>query len=334
MARQTASARLRPAQGERTEIENRLSRAAALTPRRQRLMLAILENPDDTFYLSARALARRYRVDVATIVRTVQALGYRRYADFATDLRQHFVARVTPYGILEAASREKRSLADHAAHSVSRDVRGLAALQGRFRAEDAVALGRRIHRAKRTVIVGVDLACPLAMFFAYGLTGIGVDAEAPVGGAGTIAHRIRLLGRGDVVVAISFGRCLKITVDAAELARRRCGAHLRHHRQRPDAAGAAMRRLCRHADPQLDVHRLVRGAAGVHQCRDRRLFANRPAAFGPGAAPARAGSDARGSLVGAGRTRNPAPVLIRNPVVTSCQRRIRGPAAALLRSRP
>ena len=221
MARQTASARLRPAQGERTEIENRLSRAAALTPRRQRLMLAILENPDDTFYLSARALARRYRVDVATIVRTVQALGYRRYADFATDLRQHFVARVTPYGILEAASREKRSLADHAAHSVSRDVRGLAALQGRFRAEDAVALGRRIHRAKRTVIVGVDLASPLAMFFAYGLTSIGVDAEAPVGGAGTIAHRIRLLGRGDVVVAISFGRCLRITVDAAELARRR-----------------------------------------------------------------------------------------------------------------
>lgn len=214
----------RPLQGERTEIEDRLSRAADLTLRRKRLVLAILENPDDTFHLSGRALARRYRVDVATIVRTVQALGYRRYADFATDLRRHFVARVTPYGILEAASRERRSLADHAAHTVSSDVRGLAQMERRFDPAQAVALARRIRRARRTVVIGVDLASPLALFLAYGLTAIGYDADAPVGGAGTLAHRLRLLRPGDVTIAISFGRCLKATVDAARLARRR-GVH-------------------------------------------------------------------------------------------------------------
>lgn len=198
-----------------------MSRAGNLTPRRKRLVLAILENPDDTFYLSARALARRYRVDVATIVRTVQALGYGGYAEFARDLRRHFVARVTPYGILEAATRERRSLADHAAHTVSSDVRGLAQMQRRFDPAQAVALARRIRRAARTLVVGVDLASPLAQFLAYGLTAIGYEAEAPVGGTGTLAHRVRLLRPGDVVVAISFGRCLKATVDAARLARRR-----------------------------------------------------------------------------------------------------------------
>src|SRR5262245_47939459 len=89
----------------RTAIEQRLAQAESrLNPRRRRLIQATLESPDETFFLSARALARRYLVDPATIVRTVQALGYSRYADFAADLRQHFVARLSPYRILEATT--------------------------------------------------------------------------------------------------------------------------------------------------------------------------------------------------------------------------------------
>ena len=76
---------------------------------RKKLVRAILENPDDTFFLSSRELAKRYSVDAATIVRTIQALGYRKYAEFAADLRSHFVTRITPYTVLKAASREKRA---------------------------------------------------------------------------------------------------------------------------------------------------------------------------------------------------------------------------------
>jgi DNA-binding MurR/RpiR family transcriptional regulator len=68
---------------------------------------AIRENSDDTFFLSSRELARRYDVDAATIVRTIQALGYQRFAEFAADLRSHFVTHITPYTILKAASEEK-----------------------------------------------------------------------------------------------------------------------------------------------------------------------------------------------------------------------------------
>jgi len=61
----------------RTAIEKRIARFEdRLSPKRRRLLQATLENPDETFFLSSRALARRYRVDPATIVRTVQALGY------------------------------------------------------------------------------------------------------------------------------------------------------------------------------------------------------------------------------------------------------------------
>jgi DNA-binding MurR/RpiR family transcriptional regulator len=206
----------------RTAIEKRIARyGAGLSPNRRRLLQATLENPDETFFLSSRALARRYRVDPATIVRTVQALGYERYNDFAADLREHFVSRLTPYRILKASTDEKRSVTDHVRHSLERDLGNLNRLQSGLDSERVVGFARRIHQARRIIVVGSDLATSLASFFAYALLPLGFDAEAPVGSGGNLQHKVRLLSKQDLLVAISFGRCLRVTVEAAKLARSR-----------------------------------------------------------------------------------------------------------------
>ena len=206
----------------RTAIELRLAEAQPrLNPRRRRLVQATLENPDQTFFLSSRALARRYGVDPATIVRTIQALGYERFADFAADLREHFKARLSPYRILEAAAREKRSVADHVRHSVERDMRNLSALSSALDPLRVVDLARRIHRSRRILVVGVDLAHALSSFLAYGLMPLGFDAEAPSGSAGNLHHKVRLLGGRDLLIAVSFGRCLRATVEAVDEAKER-----------------------------------------------------------------------------------------------------------------
>ena len=58
-----------------------------LSPSRRKLLRLILENPEDTYFLSSREMATRYQVDAATIVRTIQVLGYRKFAEFVSDLR-------------------------------------------------------------------------------------------------------------------------------------------------------------------------------------------------------------------------------------------------------
>jgi DNA-binding MurR/RpiR family transcriptional regulator len=204
----------------RTAIEQRLADAQGrLNPRRRRIIQAALENPDETFFLSSRALARRYRVDPATIVRTIQVLGYRRYADFLQDLREHFIHRITPYRIVESSARERRSVTDHVRHSLARDLNNLNSLQSGLDLVKVVDLARRIHRARSVLLVGVDLAASLAWFFAYGLSALGFDADAPAGSAGHLQHKVRLLTGRDLLIAISFGRCLRATVEAAIQAR-------------------------------------------------------------------------------------------------------------------
>lgn len=203
----------------RSTIEVRLAAAESrLNPSRRRLIQATLESSDETHFLSSRALARRFKVDPATIVRTIQVLGYERYADFAADLREHFISRITPYRIMEATVREKGSVVDHVRHSIERDMANLNQLRSGLDPARVVDLARRIHRARRILVVGVDLAASLSWYLAYGLTPLGFDAEAPVGSAGVLRHKVRLLTSKDLLVAISFGRCLRDTIETVLLA--------------------------------------------------------------------------------------------------------------------
>jgi DNA-binding MurR/RpiR family transcriptional regulator len=155
-----------------TPLETRFRSAEQnLNASRKKLVRAILENPDDIFFLSSRELAKRYSVDAATIVRTIQALGYRKYAEFAADLRSHFVTRITPYTVLKAASREKRSLPNRIKHSVEMDVRNVHDLYANLDTEKL--WGSRVKSTGRAeTVVGIDLAAALGWHLAYGLTAL------------------------------------------------------------------------------------------------------------------------------------------------------------------
>src|SRR5512146_998044 len=138
----------------RSPLEERLHRAE-LSGRRDRLLRAILHNAEDNYFLTSRKLAERYQVDVATVVRTIQALGYEKYEDFVSDLRAHFVLNITPYTVMKAAAQEHRSIANHVAHSLEMDTANLNALRAGLDVESVVTLARRIGRARRIVVIGI-----------------------------------------------------------------------------------------------------------------------------------------------------------------------------------
>lgn len=203
-----------------TPLEQRMQQAdKKLSPRRKRLLHSIVENAEDTYYLSSRKMARRYGVDAATIVRTIQVLGYGQFAEFASDLRSHFVTRITPYRMMKSATQERRTIDGHVQHSLEMDRANFEALRESVPPERVVELARRLGKAGQIVVVGVDLAYSLAWFLAYGLSWLGARAEAPVGSSGNLHHRVRALGSRDVLVAISFGRCLRDSVEAARTAK-------------------------------------------------------------------------------------------------------------------
>jgi len=198
-----------------TPIETRLAEAQSrLGPYRQQLIRNILSHCEETCFLSSREIAKRYAVDAATVVRTVQALGYEGFAEFSLDLRQHLMSRITPYTVLEVATRAKRSVADHINHSLDKAAENLNQLRDGLDRAKVVELARRIHDSPRIVVVGLDFAASLAHYLAYGLAFLGYDAEAPISSEGYLQHKLKVLTAKDLVLAISFGRCLRVTVEA------------------------------------------------------------------------------------------------------------------------
>ena len=191
-----------------------------LSASRKRLLNRILEEPHEAFFLSSREMARRYGVDSSTIVRSVQAMGYEKFADFSHDLRNHFVKQITPYTAMKAAAQKNRSVADYVNQSVEQDLANLNALKAGLDADKILELAKQIHRTRRIVIVGVDFAAPLAMLLAYGLVRLGFDAEAPTGSTGVVQNKVRIMTKKDLLIAISFGQGLRETVEAAQRARR------------------------------------------------------------------------------------------------------------------
>ena len=204
-----------------TPLELRMQQAdGKLSPRRKRLLLSILENAADTYHLSSRKMAQRYGVDAATIVRTIQVLGYDEFSQFLSDLRGHFVTRITQYQVMRSTVRKYPAVDEHVLHSLEMDRANMEALRESVPPERIVELARRLNKARLIVVVGVDFAYSLAWQMAYGLSWLGLRAEAPMGSFGNLHHRARALGRGDILVAISFGRCLRVSVEAAQTARR------------------------------------------------------------------------------------------------------------------
>jgi len=92
-------------------------------------------------------------------------------------------------------------------------------LRSTLDANDVIQIAKRLGRARRILVVGVAFAAGLSYLMAYSLVSLGYNAEAPVGSTGNLHQKISLLGSKDLLIAISFGRCLQATVDAVLHAR-------------------------------------------------------------------------------------------------------------------
>src|SRR6266496_2174706 len=285
-------------------LEARFAKARnQLNARRQRLIRHILDAADETCFLSSREMAKRYHVDATTILRTTQVLGYGSFADFAADLRQHFVARITPYAALKAATREKRSITDHIDHSLDKALENLNILKSDLDRQRVIELAKAIERSRHVLVVGLDFASSLSYYLAYGLLALGFDAEAPMGSSGNLQYKVEVLTAKDVLVAISFGQCLRDTVEAVLRARKQgvttfgitdstsspiaryCDAYLvspvvspsfLNSYVAPMAAISAIHVACAHIDPNRSLKRLRptdrEYASGHRWYRERKGF--------------------------------------------------------------
>lgn len=189
-------------------------RLEQLSAKRQEIVRPILEHPRGFVLLSIRAMAKRLDTDPATVVRIVRGLGFDSYREFQRHLHDLSIAFATSLDSMPAAGDGGRTMPAYVKASIDQDVKNLHGLKHSLDPQRLAAVAKRVHKARRTIILAGDLATVVAAYLEYQLSMLGLPVFA-VTSAGRIGHAVRFIGKQDVAIAISFRRGLRQTVEGA-----------------------------------------------------------------------------------------------------------------------
>jgi RpiR family carbohydrate utilization transcriptional regulator len=194
-------------------------RIELLSAKRQEIIRPILEHPRDYVLLSVRAMAKRLKTDPATVVRIVRGLGFDSYRDFQRHLHDLSIAFATSLDTMQSAGRVS-SMPTYVREALEQDLKNLHGLKNSLDAPRLVSLAKRFYDARRIVLLAGDLAAILADYLEYQITLLGLPVFTGTS-AGRIAHLVRTVTNRDLVLAISFRRGLRQTVEGVHLAKAR-----------------------------------------------------------------------------------------------------------------
>jgi DNA-binding MurR/RpiR family transcriptional regulator len=192
-------------------------RIEQLSAKRQEVIRPILEHPREYVLLSVRSLATRLNTDPATIVRIVRALGFANYRAFQHHLHELSLAFASPLDTLQPAGPDS-SMSAFVRDSLAQELKNLQGLKNSLDARRLARLAKRFYNARRIVIFAGDLAGLLAEYLEYQISVLGLPILAATS-AGGITHLARVVNKRDLVIAISFLRGLRQTVEGAQQAR-------------------------------------------------------------------------------------------------------------------
>ena len=188
-----------------------------LSVKRQEIIRPILEHPREYVLLSVRSMAKRLKTDPATVVRIVRGLGFASYREFQHHLHEISLAFASPLETMQTAGRDTNMQA-FVRDALAQNLKNLQGLKNSLDGQRLADLAKRFYGARRIVIFAGDIAAVLAEYLEYQVNVLGLPIFAATS-AGAITHLARVVNKRDLVVAISFRRGLRQTIEGAQQAR-------------------------------------------------------------------------------------------------------------------
>lgn len=177
----------------------------------------LLSQPRRASFGSAAELAQLAGVNVATVTRTAQALGFAGWPALQQELRARYLSSLSAGQV----AAEHGGTGSPSSRSLRRDLESLALLNRRFEEPVLLTIAEAIAAARRTVIVADGSYAAVGIALAHNARLAGYPVTAVTAGDAELANTVAGIGTGDVLIAISFWRLYESTVLAADEARSR-----------------------------------------------------------------------------------------------------------------
>jgi DNA-binding MurR/RpiR family transcriptional regulator len=191
-----------------------------LSTKRREIIRPVLENPQDFVLLSARSLGGHLKIDAATVVRITQTMGFATYHDFQRYLHGLSIAKATSLDAMKASFPRNGGIISLIRESLDRDLANLNSLRNSIDLKAVAAVAARFYKSSRILIFAGDLAATLAEYLEHHLTILSLPVVSATSW-GRIMHLSRSATRKDLVIAISFRKGLRQTIEGLQQAHAR-----------------------------------------------------------------------------------------------------------------
>src|SRR5208337_675205 len=193
-------------------------RFSGIPPKRQELIRPVLEDPRSFLFLSSRAMAEKLRTDTATMLRAIRGMGFSGYPEFRRYLHELTIAHATSLDAMLGSVATDSDIPSHVRDSLDQDQKNFASFRNTLDTKQFAKLAQRMWSARRVILLGGDLAAALVFYLEHHLVILGLpvfSATSP----GRVVHLVRTAGKRDLVLAISFHRALRQTVEGMRQAK-------------------------------------------------------------------------------------------------------------------
>ena len=198
-----------------TEIEERMS---TFSKSQKLISRYILENYDKAAYMTASRLGAIVKVSESTVVRFAIELGFEGYPEFQHALREIVRIKLTSFQRMEVTNHliGDGDILNKVLLSDSDKIKQTLEEIDREAFEQAV---ENIVSARNIYVMGLRSSSMLAGFLAHGLQMIFDNVRLVQGSSGSeLFEQMMNMGEGDVMIAISFPRYSKKSINAASFA--------------------------------------------------------------------------------------------------------------------
>lgn len=195
--------------------------ARGLGSKSSAVIATILSQPARASYATVQDVASLAHVNVATVTRTAQSLGFQGWPRFQRELRARYLSHLSAAEVAD----QHADITSPASTSMRQDLDSLSVLSRQLDYSELDAVAAAMSRARRTLVLGDGSYGALALAMSHNARLAGYDVEAVTSGGSDVANRIAHLDASDVVVVISFWRIYETAMIASEAARAK-GAQL------------------------------------------------------------------------------------------------------------
>lgn len=192
-------------------------RGGHLSKGHRRIAQYIADHYDKAVFMTAVTLGRNCCVSESTVVRFATALGYEGYPQLQTALRELVRQRLTVEQRFAIASEIEED--DILRTVLKNDAQNIRRTMEQLPQKDFDEVVSRMATAKHIYIMGLRSAAPLAQFLYHYLHLILGEVRLVQNTTGDVFEEIARIGKGDVMIGISFPRYSTRTLECMRFAR-------------------------------------------------------------------------------------------------------------------